>query len=404
MTQLSLAATTSTRSRAPGRPAVLPVWWAWAALFANVLAFLNAPTLVPIPGMVGKLITQGALPAALIFALLANRHRLIKPNVFLMVLTVLAVVAAMVSIHNQFVIGSSFRATRFLVFLAVLWLLTPWWGRSDMLLLRYHRVCLEVVLVVVCLGALVRPGMAFGPDGRLTGVIWPIPPTQVAHYAAVLLGTTTVLWMCRAIDGRAALTWTVLSVAVLVATHTRTALVALVAGLGCALLSLFLTQPRVRRTFLWGGVGTGVVALLFASEIRTWALRGQTAQEAGQLTGRTKVWTEVLHTPRPPVHELFGSGLSNLSWNGLPIDSTWVGTYLDEGIFGVVMVAAMMILLLLSALSDRTGPGRAIAVFLIVYCLFASVTETGLGAPSPYLLDLTVAASLLGVPGVRSWR
>ena len=64
------------------------------------------------------------------------------------------------------------------------------------------------------------------------------------------------------------------------------------------------------------------------------------------------------------------------------------------------MVAALLIFLLLSVLSDPPWAGRAIAVFLVVYCIFASITETGLGAPSPYLLDLVVAASLLG-RGIR---
>ena len=104
-----------------------------------------------------------------------------------------------------------------------------------------------------------------------------------------------------------------------------------------------------------------------------------------------------MHAHRAPLNELFGSGLSNISWDGLPIDSTWIGAYLDEGVFGVMLVAALLILLLLSALSDTPGPGRAIAVFLVVYCVFASITETGLGAPSPYLLDLVVAGSLLGI-------
>jgi hypothetical protein len=203
--------------------------------------------------------------------------------------------------------------------------------------------------------------------------------------------------MCHVIPGRSALVWSVLTSAILVAAHTRTAVLALVAGLVCAMTSLFLSQTRVRRTFLVGGVATLVVGALFASEIQHWALRGQTVQEAGGLTGRTAVWSAVLNTPRPAINEAFGSGLSNLSWGGLPIDSTWVGTYLDEGVFGVVMVAVLMIFLLLTALGDHGGPGRAIAVFLIVYCIFASITETGLGAPSPYLLDLMVAASLIGI-------
>jgi hypothetical protein len=143
------------------------------------------------------------------------------------------------------------------------------------------------------------------------------------------------------------------------------------------------------------------MALLFASEIRMWALRGQSSEDVGALTGRTKVWTQVVHLHRSGLHDLAGSGLSNLSWNGLPIDSTWLGTYLDEGLLGVALVALILILLLFKALSHPPGPGRAIALFLIVYCVFASITETGLGAPSPYILDLVVAASLLGTGPVR---
>jgi hypothetical protein len=42
-----------------------------------------------------------------------------------------------------------------------------------------------------------------------------------------------------------------------------------------------------------------------------------------------------------------------------------------------------------------------LALFLILYCLFASFTETGMGEASTYLLDLTVAASLLVFPSAR---
>ena len=38
------------------------------------------------------------------------------------------------------------------------------------------------------------------------------------------------------------------------------------------------------------------------------------------------------------------------------------------------------------------------ALFLIVYCLIAGISESGLGGVSPYLLDLTVAASLVTFP------
>ena len=37
--------------------------------------------------------------------------------------------------------------------------------------------------------------------GRLAGVLWGIPATEVAHYAAVLLGLVVVLWLCGKMGG-----------------------------------------------------------------------------------------------------------------------------------------------------------------------------------------------------------
>jgi hypothetical protein len=147
-----------------------------------------------------------------------------------------------------------------------------------------------------------------------------------------------------------------------------------------------------------------IAATVFASEVTKWALRGQTTQEASQLTGRTKVWSAVFDMPRPKIEELFGSGLSNQSFDGLPIDSNWVASYLDQGWFGIVVQATVILVLLLLAATRERGPQRAVALFIIVYCLVASFTETGLGTASPYLLDLTVAASLLVREGQVSQR
>jgi hypothetical protein len=61
----------------------------------------------------------------------------------------------------------------------------------------------------------------------------------------------------------------------------------------------------------------------------------------------------------------------------------------------------MFFVLLFIALTRPRGPARALALFLIAYCFLASFTETGMGEASPYLLDLTLAASLLAVPWGR---
>jgi hypothetical protein len=396
---VSLTAPSRLRS---GRPARLsrPIGprAVWAALFVNLLAFSDLPTVVPLPGVAGQLITQSALVLAVLLALLANPAGALRPSLFLVLLTALAVVALTVSLHSEFLIGSTFRACRLLTFVAVLWLLTPWWGRPDMILLRSHLTCLRVVLFTVLIGVLLAPGAAFSYDGRLSGALWPIPPTQVAHYAAVLLGATVVLWFSDVVPLRTMLLTLAGAGAALAGAHTRTALVAMVAGLLVAGASLFVGHARVRRTSAMVGVFVVLIATTLGPVLREWALRGQSAQEAGDLTGRTLVWSAVFKLRRTPLEEIFGSGLSNKSFNGLPIDSNWVATYLDQGWFGVSVDAMLLLLLLALAVSRPRGPRRAVALFLVVYCLVASITETGLGDASPYLLELASAAALLAPP------
>lgn len=376
---------------------------AWGALVWDVMTFGGAMVL-PLPGPIGQMITQGCLIAALVLGLMANRRQVLRPNLFLALYSMLAVVSFMMSVHNEFFLSSVFRASRLVGFVLALWIFTAWWGRRDMLLLRCHRRCLWIVVATIYLGILVSPGLAFSYGGRLSGVIWPILPTQVGHYGAVLFGTTAILWMCNVISGRHAALGLTLSFGVLVLSHTRTALLGTIIGLLVAGASLFLGHARVRRVSALTAVGAVLGATVFASQLTAWALRGQSAQEAGQLTGRTKVWQLVFSTPRPKVNDLFGSGLSNQSFQGLPIDSNWVATFFDQGYFGMVVEAAVLLLLLLMAATRERGPQRATALFLVVYCLVASFTETGLGIPSPYMLDLAVAASLLAPePRRRVW-
>jgi len=247
----------------------------------------------------------------------------------------------------------------------------------------------------VAVGVLVAPGKAFATGGRLGGTLWPIPPTQVAHYSAVVLGCTAILWMCRVVTGRHALLAAVVTGAILVGTHTRTALLGLVIGLALAGGSLFLGHARVRRTSIGALVlGTGAGAL-FAPQILGWLSRGQSAEDAAQLTGRTKVWASVSQLQRPLARDIFGNGLSNKSFEGLPLDSGWVATFVDLGWLGIALQVGFLLVLLLMVVTHVRGARRAVALFLIAYCVVASITESGLGDASAYLLDLVVAASLL---------
>ena len=368
---------------------------AWGGLFFNVLTPSGNATIVPIPHAVNQALAQGSLILAVVLALLANPRIVIRPHMILVLLSLMAVVALIASLNSTFFVGSTYRALRLLGFVLCLWLLTPWWGRRDLVLLRAHRICLWLALGSVVVGAVLAPGKAFAGAGRLSGAVWPIPAPQVAHYAAILLGSSAILWMCRVIGGRHTVLAVVVSVAVLIGTHTRTALLGTIIGLAVAAASLFLGHARVRRTSASTLLLAVVAGTLFTPQIVTWVARGQSAEDASQLTGRTKVWSASLEEVRPRMKELFGNGLSNKSFDGLPVDNNWVATYLDLGWFGIVVQVTFILLLLAMAATHVRGPRRAVALFLIVYCIVASITETGTGDASTYLLDIVVAAALL---------
>ena len=236
------------RSSTQGQVPVL-VLGAWAALLLNALPFSDVSSLIPIPATLGRMLAQGALPLALVLALAANPRGIVRRSIFLGILSLLAVVTLMVSLHNEFPVGLLPPCVGLVGFVLVLWLLTCWWGRSDMLLLlRCHLRCVWFILVTVLLGAVLSPGNAFIFDGRLSGAIWPVPATQVGHYAAVATGSAVVLWFCRVVPGRWALVGVAVGGPLLALSHTRTAVLAMLVGVLIAGASLFFGHVRVRLT------------------------------------------------------------------------------------------------------------------------------------------------------------
>jgi hypothetical protein len=371
------------------------VFAAWGLLYFNTLTFVSGGIL-HIPSHVGKALAQGSLPLAILVALTVNPKVKVRPNVFLCLLGLLVLDAVITSIQPQH-LGTVYRSFRLAEFVAALWLLTPWWGRHDMLLLRYHLRCLYVTLGSVLLGLLIAPGHALAGH-RLSGVIWPMGPTQVAQYAAVAVGVTIVLWLARLVSGRATLAGVILAVAVLILTHTRTALVSLLAGILLAGLSLFTINARVRRFFAAGAAVVAIGVITVAGLVSAWLARGESAQGLTTLTGRTNFWALVLNQPRTRFQEIFGFGLSNASVNGLPIDSNWLASYMMQGLFGVIVCAMILAFLFAAAFLQPHGVRRALALFLVTYCTVASYTEVGFTDASTYTLHLTVAASLLLMP------
>src|SRR5213083_1701205 len=99
---LSPAATAEARERRARRRVIL----AWCLLTLNVLTFYHLtwsgmPLILPIPSILGKAITQGSLPAAFLLALTVNRRQIVRPNIFLCLVSLVVIEALVTSLQAE---------------------------------------------------------------------------------------------------------------------------------------------------------------------------------------------------------------------------------------------------------------------------------------------------------------
>ncbi|MFF4403871.1 O-antigen ligase domain-containing protein [Streptomyces sp. NPDC001262] len=387
------------------RPAGTPraVGIAWGLLILNTLGSAGAKTIVPLPRSLIQIATMGALVAAFVLALALNLRLRIRAGAYLFLLTLLLVPSVISSAHLESGFGALFRCTRLALFIGTLWLLSRWWDGGPTFV-RHHIRMYFAVLGSVAAGLVASPGAAL-PDlygGRLVGALWPLTPPQIGQYAAVITGLAVLLLLGRRTDRVSAAVVIVPSLVLLALTHTRTATLGLFIGLALAIGSLVLTSAAARRFFSWAVLCGAVAAVALGPLLQTWFLRGQSKENFSNLTGRAKVWDALLAAPRTTTEQLFGVGLGDKSFGGLPIDNSWLAVYNEQGLTGIALVAAIFIVLGGIALLRPPSLARACAIFLISYCAIASYTEAGLGDASPYLLHLAVAASLLAAPAAAA--
>ncbi|MET8685010.1 O-antigen ligase domain-containing protein [Streptomyces sp. NPDC004732] len=399
---------TDTASAQPSRevrPAGTPkaVGISWALLGLNTLGSAGAKTIVTLPRSLIQMVTMGALVAAFALALALNLRLRIRPSAFVFLLTLLLIPSVIASANLEVGYGALFRCARLALFVGTLWLLSRWWDGS-MTFVRYHIRMYFVALGTVAVGLAVSPGTAM-PEyygGRLVGALWPLTPPQIGQYAAVIIGLTVLLVIGRRTTGGSAALVILPSLFLLALTHTRTATVGMLIGLTLAIGSLVLTSAAARRFFVWTVVFATVAGVVFYSALQSWFLRGQSQESFSNLTGRAKVWDALLAAPRTGGEKWFGVGLSDKSFGGLPIDNSWLAVYQEQGLIGVTLVAAIILVLGGVALLRPPSLARACAIFLISYCAISSYTEAGLGDASPYLLHLALAAALLTAPATAT--
>ena len=142
------------------------VLYAWAALFLNVLA-PGGESLLPLPHFAMQAVAQGSLLVAVLFALLANPRLALRPNLLLVLLSVLALTSFIVSLHNEFIVGSVYRGFRLLTFVAC-------------------------ALAAVAVVGPTRHGAATGPPASASGSCWSASSSVPCSHPA---------WRSRSADG-----------------------------------------------------------------------------------------------------------------------------------------------------------------------------------------------------------
>lgn len=368
----------------------------WVLLLINTLSFAGSVDMVvPFPRPLLQLVTMGSLAVALVLAIVLNPRLRIRPNPFLLLLSLLLVVSLASSLLLDSGVGGLFRCFRLTLFVATIWLLTRWW-RGDLTFVRHTVRFLVVMLLSVLVGLAISPSAAmWGEHGRLVGTLWPMSAPLVGQFGAVAAGLVIILRLSRCIDGRTTAFISAIALGCVVLSHTRTALLGLIIGLAGACLPLLLTSKRIRQVLAWTAAVTIISVGAFWSVIEQWFRRGQDSDQLSNLTGRQTVWNALLAEDRSAFQQLLGSGLSDKSYNGAAIDNGWLTIYVEQGYVGIGIAAAMMLCLIGAAAMRKPSPARTCAIFLILFCAVSSYTEVGLGDASAYLLYLAVAASLL---------
>jgi O-antigen ligase len=274
-----------------------------------------------------------------------------------------------------------------------------------------------VALVVsVWVGIVVFPGQAVASTDFLLGES-PLPWQLVGVIPSIssngvgTLGATLFLWSLgyrlgpprnygprpRVVPGLA-----LLGLITLIGAQYRTGYVAAAVGL---LVLVVMRKPELLVGVLIAGV---VAAVLWGSTIlqtaEPYALRGQTAETATQMSGRLywwenaiPVWQEspvvgkgLLTATRFEVFQEIGLGMTS------GLHSTWLEALVGTGIVGAALLASALLISLRRALREALRPGgRIVPLLLLTMIAVRSVTGTTFEVFDPMtIMFLAIALSL----------
>jgi long-chain acyl-CoA synthetase len=217
--------------------------------------------------------------------------------------------------------------------------------------------------------------------GRLEGTFPPIHPNDIAFEAAVPL--VYFVWRTVNVDTSFVRLLTLIPLGVIIfLTQSRTT-EAITAMVVLSLIIRGTRHERFRLSVTAGAVVCVVFAVNFTDAIQHFGSRGGTS-EIGSFGDRIIAWNTVLNMTRPPMQTLFGQGLAKKFvpiaghyWHKQLLDSSWFSAFIQAGVIGLVIVAALVIYAATQALRNAR-PASDLWLALVVFVGVRSIFESGL--------------------------
>ncbi len=284
--------------------------------------------------------------------------------------------------------------------------------RLEKLLIRWA----QAILVVAWAAVFVAPGIALEEVASPIPVRIDIPTLGITANSLGTVGALVAMWYLASLLDRSStkprwtssLFWIGLGLVSVIGAQYRTGYIGLAIAIG-ALLALR------ARNMLMVLIPAALIALSVwgpsvADELQPYVLRGQSPDEAAELSGRLEWWS--LAGPVWEESPIMGKGLRTetrliLAEAGYDetssIHSTWVEALIGTGLVGVACLGLSLLTALFRAFQAARGPvGRSSALVVLLILATRSVTGTGIeDAGYQLMVFLTVAAGLVSLPGAR---
>lgn len=379
----------------------LPAFVVWTLLLASVIPWRQG---VLYSGGVDPIVAGKAVLGVLALLLAATRHRSERRPVgahsATIVLAILAIGLVGAVGAGSFFTDVVLTIRLLLVLVTIVFVVATW--PADRVLASLMAAVSAIAVIAAASGV---PAALAGD--RLGGVAPPLNPNEIA----LLAGLPLLYLLHRLASGarpRAAiLVGAIVLGVIVVATGSRTALLALV----IALLVILTTRRSIGRTaavLLLLAAPVLYAVFAFTDVLAQVASRGESIAQIGTLNSRTIAWNAVLSTPLDEWSRWWGSGLATTQvrvsgqyWDYQVLDSSWISALAQFGILGVVLLAVWVATTTVSAAHSSVRAGAALP--LVVFILVRSTLESGLvDSSTTFVVFFTLA--VLVEPATRRIR